>query len=318
MDLHARLRRLKWYYIVLYCLWFSVLPIIAGNDSATEQYPLPIAELEAVLSSWLSQSGYGHERSTLEMGRVAINAIKPGINWQFILKPHSALATEVWVEPSDNSADRRALLNNMSQYISDYIVPTGINKETINQTIPSAVLAQIESVVCIRAKAGNKNIQVSGFIFDTQGLILCTTHDLQNLSEIAVAFYNGREIKGKLVKIDEHKDLALVRINAEVQSFIALTEGRNQIKPGENVFSVGCPANLIGTVHPGTISGPPRRAGQSLYWQVRMDIYPGSSGSPVFDEHGRLIGIVKGHHRGTNTIGFLIPFETIIDFVQTR
>jgi serine protease Do len=103
-----------------------------------------------------------------------------------------------------------------------------------------------------------------------------------------------------------------------VQSFIALTKGRNQINPGENVFSVGCPANLIGTVHPGTISGPPRRAGQSLYWQVKMDIYPGSSGSPVLDENGRLIGIVKGRRRGTNTIGFLIPFETIIAFIQAR
>jgi serine protease Do len=304
--------------ICIFCLVCLAVFGFSSTEGVTKLFALPIAELEAILSDWLSQSGCSVKRSTLEMGRVKINAVKPGINWQFILKPHSALATEVWVEPLDNSAGHRALLKNMSQYISNYTANPVANKDRINRTVPPAVLSQIESVVCIRAKNGNKDVQVSGFIFDTQGLILSTTHDLQNLSEINVAFYNGRQIKGKLVKIDAHKDLALVRINASVQSFIALTEGRNQINPGENVFSVGCPANLIGTVHPGTISGPPRRAGQSLYWQVRMDIYPGSSGSPVFDENGRLIGIIKGRQRGTNTIGFLIPFETIIAFVQAR
>jgi serine protease Do len=52
------------------------------------------------------------------------------------------------------------------------------------------------------------------------------------------------------------------------------------------------------------------------FWQVNMDIYPGSSGSPVFDGQGRLIGMVKGRYRGTSSIGFVIPLETIISFVQ--
>jgi serine protease Do len=317
MDLQTRLRRFISYFIVLYCLWIACLPAYGGNDILTKQYPLPISELAAVLTGWLSQSGYSFAQSTLEMGRVKINATKPGENWKIILKPHSALATEMWIEPSGNSAARRAMLNKISHYLSNYAATPAVTQNRINTNIPPAVLSQIESVVCIRATHGNNNIQVSGFIFSTKGLILCTTHDLQNLHEISVHFYNGRQIKGKLVKVDAQRDLALVRINASVQSAIALNEGRSQLKPGESVFSVGCPANLIGTVHSGTISGPPRRAGQSLYWQVRMDIYPGSSGSPVFDEHGRLVGIVKGRRRGTNSIGFLIPFETIIAFVQT-
>jgi len=47
-----------------------------------------------------------------------------------------------------------------------------------------------------------------------------------------------------------------------------------------------------------------------------MKIYPGSSGSPVFDVQGNLVAIVKGRHRGTDSIGFLIPLETIIEFVR--
>ena len=51
-------------------------------------------------------------------------------------------------------------------------------------------------------------------------------------------------------------------------------------------------------------------------WQVRMKINHGSSGSPVFDSQGRLAAIVKGRFRGTESIGFLIPFESILQFLE--
>jgi serine protease Do len=47
-----------------------------------------------------------------------------------------------------------------------------------------------------------------------------------------------------------------------------------------------------------------------------MEIYPGSSGSPVFDGEGNLVAVVKGRHRGTDSVGFLIPFETIVEFAK--
>jgi serine protease Do len=47
-----------------------------------------------------------------------------------------------------------------------------------------------------------------------------------------------------------------------------------------------------------------------------LETSPGSSGSPVFDEKGALVGIVKGRFRGTNTIGFLIPISRIKAFID--
>jgi len=46
-----------------------------------------------------------------------------------------------------------------------------------------------------------------------------------------------------------------------------------------------------------------------------MNIYPGSSGSPVFDARGQLVAMVKGRYRGTTTVGFLTPLEAIITFL---
>ena len=84
---------------------------------------------------------------------------------------------------------------------------------------------------------------------------------------------------------------------------------------GERVFSIGCPNNLWGTLSPGTINGPPRLVNVRPLWQVEMNIYPGSSGSPVFDAQGQLVAMVKGRYRGTSTVGFLTPLETMIAFL---
>jgi serine protease Do len=47
-----------------------------------------------------------------------------------------------------------------------------------------------------------------------------------------------------------------------------------------------------------------------------MKIYPGSSGSPVFDVQGNLVAVVKGRYRGSESIGFLIALETLLDFIR--
>jgi serine protease Do len=151
---------------------------------------------------------------------------------------------------------------------------------------------------------------------DKQGLVLSTIHDVETFDDITVTLYDGREIKGDVIKKNTEQDLALINIGGGLDSAISLAEGRNLLGMGESVYSVGCPINLVGSVFPGIINGPPRRVDKLTYWQVNMEIHPGSSGSPVFDVQGNLVGIVKGRYRGTQSIGFLIPLETIFAFVK--
>jgi serine protease Do len=151
---------------------------------------------------------------------------------------------------------------------------------------------------------------------DAQGLVLSTIHDVETFHDIKVTLYDGREITGDVIKKDINLDLALIDIGSGVEHAISLAEGRNILGMGERVYSVGCPVNLVGSVFAGIINGPPRRVNELTYWQVNMEIHPGSSGSPVFDVQGNLVGIVKGRYRGTQSIGFLIPLETIIAFVK--
>jgi len=49
-----------------------------------------------------------------------------------------------------------------------------------------------------------------------------------------------------------------------------------------------------------------------------METLPGCSGSPVFDGQGRFVSVVKGRYRGTETIGFLIPRATVLEFLKEK
>lgn len=184
--------------------------------------------------------------------------------------------------------------------------------------IPQQVLSLIEAVVCIEAVKGEKTEQYSGFFIDADGTIISTTHNLDDFDQFSVGLHDGRKLKGKVIKFDRHKDLSLIKIEFKSTSHVLVSKGRKNLQMGEQVYSLGCPLNLVGTVFTGIVNGPPRRVDDLTYWQVNMEIHPGSSGSPVFDVNGNLVGVVKGRYRGTHSIGFLIPLDAIAAFMSEK
>ena len=256
----------------------------------------------------------------------ALNAQKGEETLRFILAPRSALATQVqasgvaggqlWriLSERHHGAETRVLGGADSPRRA---TGPGIAVGAANQAIPNPILSRIESVVCVTAVLEDRTVQFSGFVVDKAGLILCTAHDLKNIRTMSVVgFYDGGRMNGRIVKIDRHRDLVLLQVPIRLDTFIPLTGGRNLVGMGERLFTVGCPENLNGTVYSGFVNGPPRKIRDLPLWQVNMEVLPGSSGSPVFDVEGNLIGMVKGRLRGTDSVGFLIPVETIINFLK--
>jgi serine protease Do len=250
------------------------------------------------------------------MGDVRLTITRPAESWQIVLKPNSALITEIHAGAVSSAPQQSATIDRMATYIAGYIRAPADQKEISNQFIPPEILSQIGNVVCLNTKFNDKTSQHSGFIVDTQGLVLSTIHDVESFKDIKITLYDGREVTGDVIKKDINLDLALIDIGSGLEDAVSLAEARNLLGMGERVYSVGCPMNLVGSAFSGIINGPPRRVNELTYWQVNMEIHPGSSGSPVFDVQGNLVGIVKGRFRGTQSIGFLIPIETIIAFVK--
>jgi serine protease Do len=306
--------------ISIICCWLAMLVLCnslwAGSPSSPRLYSLPLGELEAIISEWLTRSGFRIERQRLKSGDVQLIINRPAEKWRIVLKPHSNLITEFHADSGSDNPRQDATIDRMSNDITEYIRSPAEQKEISNQVIPPAILAQIGNVVCLQAKNKDKTSQHSGFVVDNQGLVLSTIHNVDTFHEIKVTLYDGRQISGDIIKKDIDRDLALIDIGAAVESSISLKKGRNILGMGERVYSIGCPVNLVGSVFSGVINGPPRKVKQLPFWQVNMEIHPGSSGSPVLDVQGNLVGVVKGRYRGTQSLGFLIPIETIIAFVK--
>ena len=304
--------------IFFLCLPLLGTSLLADTKTRAKLHPLPITELEQLLLGWLTRSGFDVYRTALNMGQVQLSAVKAKEKWEIFLKPHSPLATEIQARCIICDEPDEAQLKKLWGFISGYTKAPLVEREGSSKVIPSAVLSEIESVVCVTGKHDHKDIQLSGFIIDEEGLIICTAHNVKAAQQIKVILDDGRKLKGHLVKIDTRRDLALLHINLKTNNFISLAKGRNLLDMGERLYAIGCPINRGGTILSGIINGPPRRANDLPLWQVNMEILPGSSGSPVFDVQGNLVAIVKGRYRGRDSVGFLIPLETIIEFLKQR
>lgn len=289
--------------------------LFAASNGSVRVWPFPLVECEEVLTRWLENAGFNPSRVALEYGVVRLRAVKENEYWQIILKPHSPLATKARALYTQNSAPDGARVEALWAYLKDYARDFHEIGKNFND-IPPPIFSQKENIVCIKALIEREQIQFSGFMIDCEGLIISTAHDLQDIRDMTVNLYDGRQRNGHIVAIDFDRDISLIKMDMTSDSFISLAEGRHLVSMGEKIYSIGCPINQSGTIHSGVITGPPRRANGLTLLQISMEVFPGSSGSPVFDGQGHVIGMVKGRYRGTNSVGFLIPLDTITAFLR--
>ena len=201
-------------------------------------------------------------------------------------------------------------------FLDDYVAKNASFTETTDMEIPPS-LFRIDSMVCLRAFSGKSPIQFSGFVVDKKGVILSTAHDLDNVKEVTVMLSDGRNLPGRLMKRDTHRDLALIRVEFRFSSSLNLNEGRKLLKGGEKIYALTCSEGKR-RILSGLITGPVKLSENLLLWQVEMETPKGSSGSPVFDREGKMVAMIKGRYRGNPSIGFLIPLETVVKFLNEK
>lgn len=278
----------------------------------------PTNEVVEIVSEWFSDQGYAVRRELPSPGYVNLTAWKSQEEWNINVRPQSALACVVTVIHK-NVVHANQACRSLREYVDGYLLGTPPKRPPQTRardlTVPVAVLDRVETVVCIQARSSGREVQFSGVVVDPEGLVLCTGHDLTGQQQVTVTFYDGSSSPGIVTRLDLPRDLALVECSAGERAFVSLSTGRNLLDMAETVYAIGCPNNLRGMLAPGTIAGSPRLVNDQPLWQVTMDIFPGSSGSPVFDAQGRVVAMVKGRYRGTASVGFLTPLETIIAFL---
>lgn len=306
--------------LIILVLFLFVCPAFAAECvNSQRSYPMPVVEVEGVLQSWFVNAGLQVSRSPLAAGQVLLRASDEEERWQITLRPRSALATEIEVLYTVNEQSNCQRIDDLCAYITAYAKDVSAAIRPYDQTeIPETVLPKVESVVCINIDLETSNIRLSGFAIGPKGLILATAHDFQGIRDITVTLQDGRTFRGLLLKIDYRRDLSLIDIRSEVNASLSLDGGRSSLPEGERLFSIYCAGNPGLSFHSAVVIGPPRVVHDVPLIQVSMETPLGSSGSPVFDAEGHLVAMVRGRYRGTDSVGFLTPLDTIREFLLKR
>jgi len=112
------------------------------------------------------------------------------------------------------------------------------------------------------------------------------------------------EIRG-VVGMDSEKDLVLLAVVGPPAPPLTLADSA-QMAVGDEVFAVGNPEGLEGTFSQGIVSGIRDASGVTLL-QITAPISPGSSGGPVLNTQGRVVGIAVATFRSGQNLNFAVP-----------
>ena len=157
----------------------------------------------------------------------------------------------------------------------------------------------------------------SGFIINDQGYILTNAHVIQNALDIQVLLSEGQKgYPAKIIGIDRLTDTALLKIEPD-QPLTALPLGdSDRLRMGEMALAIGNPLGLRHTVTSGLISAKERVSAQpndkyAFFIQTDSAINPGSSGGPLINLYGEVIGINTAIVSDAQLIGFAVPVNTV-------
>jgi serine protease Do len=193
------------------------------------------------------------------------------------------------------------------------------------ETIPELFDRVSQSVVSITASSINPYDSVdrmvrqmgSGVIIEPSGLILTNSHVVFGQQIITVTLDDGVNIPAKIIGADPLLDVALVRIVPPPSGTLPAAKlgDSEHLLVGEDVFAIGNPFGLDQTLTRGVVSAVNRiLPGGS--WSVREPliqtdaaINEGSSGGPLIDRCGDVVGINTSILPDAQNIGFAIPIH---------
>jgi Do/DeqQ family serine protease len=155
----------------------------------------------------------------------------------------------------------------------------------------------------------------SGVVVSSDGYILTNNHVVGDAhAQVSVVLPDKRELRAKIIGVDEMTDIALLKIDARGQPVLPWGDS-SKLKVAEWVLAIGNPFQLNQTVTLGIVSALGRSLGGSLatyedFIQTDAAINPGNSGGALINARGELVGIntaIFSESGGYQGIGFAVP-----------
>jgi serine protease Do len=159
----------------------------------------------------------------------------------------------------------------------------------------------------------------SGFVIGPDGYILTSAYVVYDSEEVVVRFpATERELPAKLVGVDRSTDVALLKVDEPTPSVVKFGASKS-LQVGEWVAAIGSPFGFSNTITAGIVSATQRALPNESFVsfiQTDVAVNPGSSGGPLLNLKGEVIGInsiIYSRTGGYMGVSFAIPIEVALD-----
>ncbi len=237
-------------------------------------------------------------------------------------------------DTKDNLAEATSALSNLANQISALNQSTSISLAEIGATVetiegliseisgleeivdqllrqtPAEVYdAAYRSVVVIRTSIG----QGSGFLFNNQNTIVTNYHVVTTETDIEIEFFDRTRTQATVIGSDAYSDIAVLAVSSVPAEVEPLSLSNQSVGIGQQVVAIGNPLGLTESLSVGYISQVNRLLGLEPIivpiLQLDLTIAPGSSGGPLLDLYGNVVGITNA---GTDVgFNFAVPVNIL-------
>ena len=189
--------------------------------------------------------------------------------------------------------------------------------------LPELVKRIKPSAVAIETFDAKDNTLARGSGFFIAGdRVITNRHVIERATRVEIHLLNGKKypVRG-VIAVDGEGDLAILRVDVPRELAVPLPIVKAAPQEGESIVVIGNPYGLEGSVSNGIVSAVREISGYGKIIQITASISPGSSGSPVVNMAGQVIGVATLQAAEGQNLNFAVPAERIsqlkISDVQT-
>jgi S1-C subfamily serine protease len=164
---------------------------------------------------------------------------------------------------------------------------------------------------------GVKASQGSGYLYSDDGIVVTNYHVIRGASSLSITVPStGKARVENVLGYSPETDVAIIQLPQRVTASLE-TEGAQSAKVGDHVVAIGAPLGLESTVSEGIISAL-RDAGGIHLIQTTASISPGSSGGPLLNDYGKVIGLTTAKVQNGENLNLVLSSTHINDLVSRK
>lgn len=154
--------------------------------------------------------------------------------------------------------------------------------------------------------------QASGF-FIAGNQVVTNYHVVDGAARLKIKTVDGSTYAvAKVLAFDQDNDIAIMQITSPPSTITPLRISSTLPSEGERILVVGSPEGLASSVSDGLVSAIRQDPGVGYIIQFTAPVSAGSSGSPLVNMRGEVVGVVVAEYRGGQNLNFAIPATQIL------